>query len=81
MSRVERKQVAAGIPKCFQIMNDPDAAPGGDYKFDPRMPGIASLAIRGSFSAGSTPISASKYAFFSIFRDLHDFVDFVDQIL
>merc|ERR1719460_1321918 len=28
-------EVCAGIPKCFQIMNDPDAAPGGDYKFDP----------------------------------------------
>jgi hypothetical protein len=28
-------EVGAGIPKCFQIMNDPDAAPGGDYKFDP----------------------------------------------
>ncbi|KOO33600.1 light-harvesting protein [Chrysochromulina tobinii] len=28
-------EVFAGIPKCFQIMNDPDAAPGGDYKFDP----------------------------------------------
>jgi len=28
-------EVLAGIPKCFQILNDPDAAPGGDYKFDP----------------------------------------------
>merc|ERR1719313_2883306 len=28
-------EITAGIPKCFQIMNDPDAAPGGDYKFDP----------------------------------------------
>jgi hypothetical protein len=28
-------EVLAGIPKCFQIMNEPDAAPGGDYKFDP----------------------------------------------
>jgi len=28
-------EVLAGIPKCFQIMNDPNAAPGGDYKFDP----------------------------------------------
>ena len=28
-------EVGAGIPKCFQILNDPDAAPGGDYKFDP----------------------------------------------
>lgn len=28
-------EVLAGIPKCFQLMNDPDAAPGGDYKFDP----------------------------------------------
>jgi hypothetical protein len=28
-------EVCAGIPKCFQIMNEPDAAPGGDYKFDP----------------------------------------------
>ena len=30
----------------------------------------ASLAIRGSFSAVSTPILASKYAFFSVFRDI-----------
>jgi hypothetical protein len=28
-------EIGAGIPKCFQILNDPDAAPGGDYKFDP----------------------------------------------
>jgi len=28
-------EVFAGIPKCFQLLNDPDAAPGGDYKFDP----------------------------------------------
>ena len=28
-------EVLAGIPKCFQIMNEPDASPGGDYKFDP----------------------------------------------
>jgi hypothetical protein len=28
-------EVAAGIPKVFQLLNDPDAAPGGDYKFDP----------------------------------------------
>merc|ERR1719453_594316 len=28
-------EVIAGIPKCFQLLNDPDAAPGGDYKFDP----------------------------------------------
>jgi len=28
-------EVLAGIPKCFQILNDPDAAAGGDYKFDP----------------------------------------------
>ena len=25
----------AALPKCFQLLNDPDAAPGGDYKFDP----------------------------------------------
>ena len=31
-----------------------------------------SLEIRGSFSAGSTPIFASKYAFFRIFRDLQE---------
>jgi len=28
-------EVLAGIPKCFQLLNDPDAAPPGDYKFDP----------------------------------------------
>ena len=28
-------EVLAGIPKCFQLLNDPDAAAGGDYKFDP----------------------------------------------
>jgi len=28
-------EILAGIPKCFQILNDPGAAPGGDYKFDP----------------------------------------------
>ena len=30
------------------------------------------LTLEGSFSAVSTPIFASKYAFFSIFRDLQD---------
>ena len=29
-------------------------------------------SFRGSFSAGSTPIFASKHAFFSIFRDLQE---------
>ena len=28
-------EVFAGIPKVFQLLNDPDAAKGGDYKFDP----------------------------------------------
>jgi hypothetical protein len=28
-------EVFAGLPKCFQLLNDPDAAAGGDYKFDP----------------------------------------------
>jgi len=28
-------EVTAGIPKCFQLLNDPDAAAPGDYKFDP----------------------------------------------
>jgi len=28
-------EILGGIPKCFQLMNDADAAPGGDYKFDP----------------------------------------------
>ena len=28
-------EVLAGIPKCFQILNDPDAADGGNYFFDP----------------------------------------------
>merc|ERR1719393_491047 len=28
-------EILGGIPKCFQLLNDPDAAPGGDYKFDP----------------------------------------------
>jgi len=28
-------EVLCGIPKCFQLLNDPDAAPGGDYTFDP----------------------------------------------
>jgi len=28
-------EIGAGIPKCFELYNDPDAAPGGDYKFDP----------------------------------------------
>jgi len=28
-------ELLAGIPKCFQLLNDPDAAAGGDYKFDP----------------------------------------------
>jgi hypothetical protein len=27
--------ILAGIPKAFQLLNDPDAAAGGDYKFDP----------------------------------------------
>ena len=25
----------AGLPKAFQLLNDPDAAAGGDYKFAP----------------------------------------------
>ena len=29
--------------------------------------------LEGSFSAVSTPMFASKYAFFSIFRELHDY--------
>merc|ERR1719163_2277689 len=29
-------EVLVGIPKCFQILNDPDAAPPGDYFFDPQ---------------------------------------------
>jgi len=38
-------EILAGIPKCFQIMNDPDAAPGGDYKFDPlKLGGSADMA-------------------------------------
>jgi len=28
-------EILAGIPKCFQLMNEPGASPGGDYKFDP----------------------------------------------
>jgi len=28
-------EVLAGIPKAFQLLNDTDEAPGGDYKFDP----------------------------------------------
>jgi len=28
-------EVVTGIPKVFQLLNDPDAAPPGDYKFDP----------------------------------------------
>jgi len=28
-------EIVTGIPKVFQLMNDPDAAPPGDYKFDP----------------------------------------------
>ena len=28
-------EIVTGIPKCLQLMNDPDAAPPGDYKFDP----------------------------------------------
>ena len=27
--------LSAGTPKAFQLLNDPDAAAGGDYKFDP----------------------------------------------
>ena len=28
-------EIFAGLPKAFQLLNDPDAAAGGDYKFDP----------------------------------------------
>lgn len=28
-------EIVTGIPKVLQLMNDPDAAPPGDYKFDP----------------------------------------------
>jgi len=28
-------EVCTGIPKVFQLLNDPDAAPAGDFKFDP----------------------------------------------
>ena len=28
-------EVCTGVPKVFQLLNDPDAAPPGDFKFDP----------------------------------------------
>merc|ERR1719375_2363599 len=28
-------EIITGIPKVFQLLNDPDAAAPGDYKFDP----------------------------------------------
>ena len=28
-------ELGAGVPKAFQLLNDPDAAAPGDYKFDP----------------------------------------------
>merc|ERR1719460_1030418 len=28
-------EICTGVPKVFQLLNDPDAAPPGDYKFDP----------------------------------------------
>jgi len=28
-------EICAGVPKVFQLLNDPDAAPPGDFKFDP----------------------------------------------
>jgi hypothetical protein len=28
-------EITTGIPKVFQLLNDPDAAPPGDFKFDP----------------------------------------------
>jgi len=28
-------EICTGIPKVFQLLNDPDAAPPGDFKFDP----------------------------------------------
>mmetsp|Transcript_3965 Transcript_3965/g.6147 ORF Transcript_3965/g.6147 Transcript_3965/m.6147 type:complete len:207 (-) Transcript_3965:323-943(-) len=28
-------EIAAGVPKVFQLLNDPDATAPGDYKFDP----------------------------------------------
>ena len=37
------------------------------------MPATTQPSFRDSFSAGSTPIFASKYAFFSIFRDLQEY--------
>jgi len=28
-------EIVCGVPKVFQLLNDPDATPPGDYKFDP----------------------------------------------
>ena len=28
-------EICTGVPKVFQLLNDPDAAPPGDFKFDP----------------------------------------------
>ena len=28
-------EICTGVPKVFQLLNDPDAVPPGDFKFDP----------------------------------------------
>merc|ERR1711865_739647 len=33
-------EIVTGIPKCLQLMNDPDARAPGDYRFDPRHDGL-----------------------------------------
>jgi hypothetical protein len=35
IARCTHALLSAGTPKAFQLLNDPDAAAGGDYKFDP----------------------------------------------
>lgn len=48
-------EIVTGIPKCLQLMNDPDARAPGDYRFDP-------LGLGGSADLQEREISNGRLA-------------------
>ena len=78
------RSAAAGDAHSLLLLRDGDLVlinTGRFHEVEPfgtaagTRPGCAATthhSFRGSFSAGSTPIFASKYAFFRIFRDLQE---------
>ena len=48
-------EIVTGVPKVFQLMNDPDARAPGDYRFDP-------LGLGGSMDLQEREISNGRLA-------------------